>query len=216
MTSKAIRATIKLGSIEIDGYQMPDGKYFLSLVQVAETIEMPLKRMSQLRELELSLTLYPQGFQESELQKVEGGTKPVKSISLDDATKYWTLAASRQNMRAFMLVAACTAEALERRFDSAFGVVRTEQERQDKLEARIDHADGWRKNFTSWQKRDGCEVGQDYAIRVKELKSAARLPVEISIKDYTSKEVKIMTNAEVIYDAMRRKGLNHEEALESL
>lgn len=37
-----------------------------------------------------------------------------------------------------------------------------------------------------------------------------------SMKNFIIKEVKAMTNAEVIYDAMRRKGLTHDEALESL
>jgi hypothetical protein len=93
MTIKAIKATITLGDIDLDVFQLPDGKYFLSLTQVAETIDMPLKRMSEIRELNLAKTLYPEGFRMSETVKVEGGTKPVSMISLDDVSKYWTLAA---------------------------------------------------------------------------------------------------------------------------
>jgi hypothetical protein len=137
-TTKAIRATIKLGDIELDVFQLPDGKYFLSLTQVAETIDMPLKRMSQIRELKLTQTLYPEGFRMSETVKVEGGTKPVSMISLDDVSKYWTLAAFQtQNPKAMALLAASQTEALERRADAAFNVIRSEVERNERLEARI-------------------------------------------------------------------------------
>lgn len=146
-TQKAVKAQIELGSITLDVYQLPNSQYFLSLTQVAESIEMSLKRMSQLRELELSLTIYPQGFRMSESIKVEGGTKPVQIISLDDTVKYWTLAASRQNMKAFLLVSACAAETLERRADAAFGIDRSEEERQQRLKIRQDGIQA-RRSFT--------------------------------------------------------------------
>jgi hypothetical protein len=137
MTIKAVRATITLGDIDLDVYQLPDGQYFLSLTQVAETIDMPLKRMSEIRELKMVQTLYPQGFRMSETVKVEGGTKPVTIISLDDVSKYWTLAAFQtQNAKAMSLLAASQAETLERRADHAFGAIRDEKERNDRLAAR--------------------------------------------------------------------------------
>jgi hypothetical protein len=139
MTIKAIKATIILGDIDLDVYQLPDGQYFLSLTQVAETIDMPLKRMSQIRELKMAQTLYPQGFRMSEKVKVEGGTKPVTIISLDDVAKYWTLAAFQtQNAKAMSLLAASQAEALERRADTAFGIKRAEEERNDRYVIRKD------------------------------------------------------------------------------
>jgi hypothetical protein len=63
---------------------MPDGKYFLSLSQIAESVGISHKRIAQFRELKLAQTLYPEGFRESEKIKVAGGTKPVSMISLDD------------------------------------------------------------------------------------------------------------------------------------
>jgi hypothetical protein len=83
-TIKATRATITLGNIELDVFQMPDGKYFLSLYQIAESIEISHKRIAEFRELKLAQTLYPEGFRVAEKIKVEGGTKPVSMISLDD------------------------------------------------------------------------------------------------------------------------------------
>lgn len=90
---KAIRATITLGDAEFDVYQLPDGKYFLSIMQIAESIEIPHQRFAEFRELKLAQSLYPEGIQKAEKCKVEGGTKPVSMISLDDVSKYWTLAA---------------------------------------------------------------------------------------------------------------------------
>jgi hypothetical protein len=53
-------------------------------------------------------------------------------ISLDDVSKYWTLAAFQtQNQLAIAFLAASQSEALERRADAAFGKIRTEQERNE-------------------------------------------------------------------------------------
>jgi hypothetical protein len=138
-TIKATRATITLGNIELDVFQMPDGKYFLSLYQIAESIEISHKRIAEFRELKLAQTLYPEGFRVAEKIKVEGGTKPVSMISLDDVSKYWTIAAFQtQNAIAMSLLAASQAEALERRADAAFNVIRTEEERNQRHIIRVD------------------------------------------------------------------------------
>ncbi len=95
--------------------------------------------MSEIRELKLAQTLYPQGFQEAEKIKVQGGTKPVSIITLDDVSKYWTLAAFQtQNVKAIALLAASQSEALERRADAAFGVMREEEERNARFVTRRD------------------------------------------------------------------------------
>jgi hypothetical protein len=138
-TTKASRAVITLGDIQLDVFQLPDGKYFLSLTQVAESIDVPLKRMSRIRELKLAQTLYPEGFRMSPSVKVEDGTKPVQMISLDDVSKYWTVSACHyQNGTAMALLAASQAEALERRADKAFDVQRTEEEYNQRLVIRRD------------------------------------------------------------------------------
>ena len=138
-TIKATRATILLGDIELDVFQLPDGKYFLSLTQIAESIDLDKKRLSELRELKLAQSLYFEGFRKSENVKVEGGTKPVSMISLDDVSKYWTLAAFQtQNLKAISLLAASQAEALERRADAAFNVIRSEEERNQRHIIRRD------------------------------------------------------------------------------
>ncbi|MFM7600808.1 MAG: hypothetical protein ACKO7R_06375 [Pseudanabaena sp.] len=52
-------------------------------------------------------------------------------------TAYWLYQSSQGNQKALALVWALLSESLERRFDNAFGVVRTEQERNDATTTRI-------------------------------------------------------------------------------
>jgi heme oxygenase len=56
---------------------------------------------------------------------------------LDVVTAYWLYQSSQDNQKALALVWALLSESLERRFDDAFGVVRTEQERNEATTSRI-------------------------------------------------------------------------------
>ena len=60
-TIKAIRATIKLGDIELEGFLMPDGTQLMSKSQACKAIDLEQKRLSQLMELKEVQTLVPQG-----------------------------------------------------------------------------------------------------------------------------------------------------------
>lgn len=136
---KAVRATITLGDIDLDVYQLPNGKYFLSLTQIAETLSVKHSRLAQFRELDLAQTLYPQGFADDGFVRIDGTTKNVKIISLDDVSKYWTIAAfQNKNLQAIALLAASQTEALERRADTAFNIIRSEEERNQRFIARKD------------------------------------------------------------------------------
>ncbi len=64
-------------------------------------------------------------------------TKRFNALPLDVVTAYWLYQSSQGNQKALTLVWALMSEALECRFDDAFGVVRTEQERNDATTARI-------------------------------------------------------------------------------
>ena len=56
---------------------------------------------------------------------------------MDVVTAYWLYQSSQSNKQALALVWALLSESLECRFDNAFGVVCTEQERNDTTTARI-------------------------------------------------------------------------------
>ena len=54
---KATRATIRLGDIELDVFQMPDGEYRMSQSQVLRSIEIEAKRYTQIRDSKEAQTL---------------------------------------------------------------------------------------------------------------------------------------------------------------
>jgi hypothetical protein len=58
-------------------------------------------------------------------------------LPLEVVVIYWVYQCYRGNKQAFSLLIALATESLERRFDDAFGVIRTEQERNDATTARI-------------------------------------------------------------------------------
>ncbi|MFN7717260.1 MAG: hypothetical protein ACK5QS_17570, partial [Pseudanabaenaceae cyanobacterium] len=68
---------------------------------------------------------------------IESGQTRFNAIPLDVVTAYWLYQSSQGNKQALSLVWALLSESLDRRFDNAFGVVRTETERNDATTARI-------------------------------------------------------------------------------
>ena len=40
---KATRASVQIGSLEVDGFMLPDGSYRMSLTQTAECVEKPAR-----------------------------------------------------------------------------------------------------------------------------------------------------------------------------
>jgi hypothetical protein len=209
-TVKAVRATIKIGDIELDCYQMPDREYRMSKTQICQVVNLNPKRLSEIFELKHLQALLPQGFQLSEVSiksTVEGSKGKADLLPLSYAALLWSEVPEGK-----ALTQSCVIETLERRADQAFGIKRSEEERNDRLAQRVIHADGWRKLFTDWQKLDGCLKGWEYANRVNQLKVAANLPIDC-IEKYDARQVQIMNNAEVIYDAMRRSGMSHRSAL---
>ncbi len=65
------------------------------------------------------------------------GQSRFNALPLEVVTAYWFHQASQGNQQAVTLVWALLTESLERRFDTAFGVTHTEQERNETLQERI-------------------------------------------------------------------------------
>ncbi len=204
---KAKKAVITLGNIELDCYQMPDGKYFLSMGQIAEAIDTDHRRLAQFRELQLAQTLYPEGFELAGKCTIEGSTASVNTISLTDAPKYWMLSAMQtKNTAAFGLVAACVAEALERRADSAFGIQRSEEARNEFLKSRAEGvldrrsltdsikdyilANGCSGDYVKWiySNVSKCLNDRVYDASTKEIRLALDLKPSASIRDFVPKK----------------------------
>ena len=145
MTDKATRAEVSIGPLSVDGYQMPDGTYRMSQVQAAECIGTTAQNASNFLRSKAFKALRGKGFtdQVSEQIAVESaeqarGETRINAVPLDVVMLFWLYQCSRGNKPALGLLAALATETLERRFDAAFGVERTEEERQTRLAERMD------------------------------------------------------------------------------
>ena len=140
-SQKATRATIKIGSLEVEGFMLPDGSYRMSQAQVAECIgddAIYARRFLKSRALKaLQGGGYtPDTFEVEPTDQVRGQTR-IQGWPLDIVYTYWVYRCSRGNKQSFSLVIALGSESLERRFDNAFGVQRSEEEYNTLLANRV-------------------------------------------------------------------------------
>ena len=139
---KATRATVAIGSLPVDGYMLPDGSYRMSQTQAAETVG---KEEFNARDFLASKTfkrLSGEGYTDGKITEIESesqtrGQSRFRALPLEVVVIYWVYQCYRGNKQAFSLLIALATDSLERRFDDAFGVARTEQERNDATTARI-------------------------------------------------------------------------------
>ena len=158
---KATRATVAIGGLTVDAFMLPDGSYRMSLSQAANCIGkeaqgisnfLRSKALKRLLEkavgtsnfLPESLTLpilesvyNPDLFVVELSDDANKGQTRIRGVHLEIVGLYWQWDCLQGNKQAFSLSTALTLESLERRFDDAFGVIRTEQERNDTTTARI-------------------------------------------------------------------------------
>ena len=143
----AERATIYLGSIPLEVFMLPDGQYVLSQTQLAEAIGIPKNWLTELENKNRKCLEYLQGKGFTGLENrspikfnEEGnrGIKTAKALTVDNATLIWGWFARQGNELALDILEACAAESIERRADSAFGVQRAEEERQEFMRIRLE------------------------------------------------------------------------------
>jgi hypothetical protein len=139
---KATRATIQLGSLAIDGFMLPDGSYRMSQTQAAECVGKPEINARRFLDSKAIKALLGQGYTPDsvEIESIPGqlrGQSRFNALPLEVVTAYWLSQAGEGNKQALTLVWALLTESLERRFDTAFGVIRTETERNERLAQRI-------------------------------------------------------------------------------
>jgi hypothetical protein len=161
---KYCKAMIKIGAIELECFQMPDGSYRFSQTQVLESIGAAKNWIAVVtkRGDESLKWLHSNGFQgvtESIKVPCSNGYATAKTLSLEDAVIVWGYHNSIGNVKAKALILACAMEALERRADAAFGRDRSEAERNDRLAAR-------QKGIHT--RRELTDAIQDYLLRTPE------------------------------------------------
>ena len=158
--TRATRTTVTISSLEVDGFMLPDGSYRMSQAQAAGTIEEPpvyalrfLRSNDSKALLGETYTDYTPESVEVEASPGKRGQTRINALPLDVVTAYWLTRAYKGNRKAFLLSWALLTESLERRFDEAFGVSRTETERNDRLSQRLQQLES-----------DLSRLGETYAL----------------------------------------------------
>lgn len=141
---KATRSTVAIGSFTIDGFMLFDGSYRMSQAQAAEAIgEPPVYALRFLQSkdskalLEEAYTDYTPESVEVEPESGQRGQTRINALPLEVVTAYWLTRAYKGNKKAFIFSWALLTESLERRFDIAFDVSRTEEEQDERLTQRV-------------------------------------------------------------------------------
>jgi hypothetical protein len=125
---KAIRKIVEIGAgIEVEGFMLPDGSYYLSRTSAAKAISKTDNNFLQILKGKSPEALALSGFNFLQI-KYEGKGRPINAIPLEAAALYWQYWAAKGNVHAIAIVTASTTEVLIRRFDEIFEVNRTESE----------------------------------------------------------------------------------------
>ncbi len=149
---KATRATVAIGALTVDAFMLPDGSYRMSLSQAAECIGKPARgtfdflQSKAFKRLlgevqgtfdslpdESTDTYKPENLTVDIGESGSQGQTRVRGLPLELVALYWAWESFRGNRSALLLTVSLTTESLERRFDNAFGVIRTEDERNERL-----------------------------------------------------------------------------------
>lgn len=134
---KAIRQIIQIGSIEVEGFMLPDGSYRMSQTQAAGAIGeeevyarnfLTAKGVKQL----IGLSYTPETFEVEATDQARGQTR-IQGWTLEMVYTYWVYRCSKGNKTAFTMVVALGTESLERRFDRAFDITRVEADYNQRL-----------------------------------------------------------------------------------
>ena len=129
-SSKATRADIQIGDLAVDGFMLPDGSYRMSQTQAADIIGKPEINARRFLDSKGSKTLLGNSYTpdtiEAESTQGKRGSTRFNALPLSVVAAYWVWECSKGNKQALPLVMAMTNETLTRRFDTAFGVERSE------------------------------------------------------------------------------------------
>ena len=140
---KAQRATVQIGSLSVDGFQMPDGSHRMSITGAAEAVSLTVSNASDfLRSKAIKALLGNDSTPRISEVEVEPtgqltGQTRIRALPLDVVIAYWHWQSHRGNKQALQLCIALATETLERRFDAAFGVERSESDRNAILAQRL-------------------------------------------------------------------------------
>lgn len=140
VSNKAVKAILILeeGGLELAVFQLPDGKYNLSMTQVAEAVDNTRlnKSFTEFLNGKSPEALPYKGYNFTEVL-TEGVGGHIKGVTFDIAVAYWAYQARKGSMKALALVSALAKESLEKRADKLFGVVKSELQYQQQTSISI-------------------------------------------------------------------------------
>ncbi len=141
---KATRASITIGSITVDGFMLPDGSYCMNQTEAADSVGLSERNARDFLRSKAIKSLLGKGYTpaKKDLIEVDSATQArgqtrISPLSLSEVSAFWLWQAYRGNRQALSLCMGLIVESLERRFDNAFGVSRSEGEYNDRLAQRI-------------------------------------------------------------------------------
>jgi hypothetical protein len=137
---KATRATITLGNIELDVFQLLDGSYRWSANQITKAIDIRHSRVAEICASKQAQSLIGEKFQVADFspKKLNSDVGNISGYTTEVAFFVWQYESCKGNVLAQALVFASGVEVLERRADAAFDVIRTEEERNTRFQLRFD------------------------------------------------------------------------------
>lgn len=203
---------VQIGNIEIDGVMLPDGSYGISvsqmvdmnLVESKETASRDLKRL-------LGETLVASKVM---LPSSDGGRHKQNTVlSLTAFEKALAKLDRAGNKKAQDLRDDLAGVMLEQLFAKAFGQKFELEDIQKKLSERQTHRDNYRELVAKWVAHDGLTHQYAYEGRISQLKKAAGLKGNLSVNKMEYKELSILNQAEVMYDKLRRAGMDNTMAI---
>jgi hypothetical protein len=134
-TIKAERATITLGDIELDVFQLPDGSYRYSYELLAAILEKDKSILSD-KKSPYDIRKLTGNPETNQKVKLDGIGYSYSTISQKDLTSALLSLVKLGCIKAYAYVEAALQEPFEARADAAFNVIRTEEARNNRLAQR--------------------------------------------------------------------------------
>ena len=165
MTELAKRSTVKIGALEVEGFMLPDGSYRMAQNQAASAIrEDPVYALRFLRSKD-SKPLLGEGFTDYKPESIEiqtdtskRGQSRINALPLEVVSAYWLYRAHKGNKDALLLTWALLVEALECRFDEAFGISRSTNERNERLTSNLQQLETYLEESMNYEAEARFEV----------------------------------------------------------
>jgi hypothetical protein len=207
LMEKARIAKVKFAAdLEIECLMLPDGSFGIGVSQIASVFSFLNHNLS--RDVK---ALLGDSFQFLKTTS-ELNPKVINYITLQQFVSVCRALDKKGNELAGRLIEIHLEASFTSIVCSAFGVKFTQDDLIKKVEFRSVHLKGYHPKFTRWLKQDGV-TGMEYGVRCNELKRKVGLPL-LPVDDYDKDELAKMNLAEAMYDRLRCKGLNHEDAFD--